>query len=251
MKKRLIGVVTVILILLVCNASTASAVSTSAGMDGIPLPEEYDEEFFATQWESIGIYDKMLDSFQADAAAYNSSGAVEGSEVYPDYYGGSYIDDSGKLVVLSTDMSGAVISEIRAAAGYDVAVAPCPASRNKLYGIVDTFVDHCELLREQGVRISSFGPEIRTGKVTVSVINLDAEQEAKIRALVDVDYKYVEFRNVDRGWVPQAALRAGAKITNQKTGTNGTLGFPAVNSEGVKGFVTAGHVAPGRFQIIT
>ena len=92
MKKRLIGVVTVILILLVCNASAASAVSTSAGMDGIPLPEEYDEEFFATQWESIGIYDKMLDSFQADAAAYNSSGAVEGSEVYPDYYGGSQVN---------------------------------------------------------------------------------------------------------------------------------------------------------------
>ena len=34
-----------------------------------------------------------------------------------------------------------------------------------------------------------------------------------------------------------------------KTGTNGTLGFPAVNSEGVKGFVTAGHVAPGIFRL--
>lgn len=210
MKKRILGVVTVILILLVCNASAASTVSTSVGMDEIPLPEEYDEEFFVTQWESIGAYNEMLDSFQADAATYNSSGAADGSTAYPDYYGGSYIDDSGKLVVLTTDMSDAVINEIRAAAGYDVAVALCPVSLNELYGTVDMLADYFDLLEEQGVEIATVQKDIKTGKIIVSVINLDANKEAKIRALVDD--KYLEFINVDRGWVPLAALQAGAKI---------------------------------------
>ena len=192
--------IAVLILLLACNASAASTASTSAGTEDIPLPEEYDEGFFVTQWESIGIFDKMLDSFRADAVADDSSGTADGSTAYPDYYGGAYIDDSGKLVVLTTDMSDPVINEIRAAAGYDVTVESCPASLNELEGTVDLIVDHFELLREQGIKIATVGKDIKTGKVIVSVIDLDAEKEATIRALVDNEY--LEFENTDRGWIP-------------------------------------------------
>lgn len=59
--KRFVGLAVVaVMLFLTCNTS---ALSASAEMQYIPLPTDHDREFYATQWESIEAYGKLLDSF--------------------------------------------------------------------------------------------------------------------------------------------------------------------------------------------
>lgn len=70
---------------------------------------KYDSYFLAQNENSYLSYEKLIESFEDKETS---------ETVYPDYYGGSYIDDNGKLVIYVTGTDD-VSQNIRQAIGMD------------------------------------------------------------------------------------------------------------------------------------
>lgn len=79
------------------------------------------------QEEAQNIYQDLDDSF------FGIRTRVAGEQEYPDYYGGSYIDDYGGLVILATDTSNEIISDLQQRAkSTNFRVEKCEFSFNEL-----------------------------------------------------------------------------------------------------------------------
>ena len=80
------------------------------------------------QESAVAAYDELMASF---ATTYSNSG----EKIYPDYYGGSYINDAGQLIVYVTDnvQRPAVLSD-----NANVVYEPCTYSYNELLSVMDT-----------------------------------------------------------------------------------------------------------------
>lgn len=75
----------------------------------------------------MNIYQDLDDSF------FGIRIRVAGEQEYPDYYGGSYIDDYGSLVILATDTSNEIISDLQQRAkSTNFRVEKCEFSFNEL-----------------------------------------------------------------------------------------------------------------------
>lgn len=151
---------------------------------------------------------------------------------------GRTLNDAGELVILTTDMSAPVVNGIQSAAGGDRIILPCAVSLNEMSETIKLLGNHIVPLNAQGVEVVEIRDDILSGKVIVSVIDLDEEKEEIIRTVVDCDY--LKFQNADNGCRPFDNIEAGAEITNMGTGSSATMGFAALRN-GSLGFVTAGH----------
>ena len=89
------------------------------------------------QENAMAAYDELMTSF---ATTYSNSG----EKIYPDYYGGSYINDAGQLVVYVTDnvQRPAVLSD-----NSDVVYEPCTYAYNELLSVMDTLNNYMMLLQ--------------------------------------------------------------------------------------------------------
>ena len=68
-------------------------------------------------------------------ASFATTYSNSGEKIYPDYYGGSYINDAGQLIVYVTDnvQRPAVLSD-----NANVVYEPCTYSYNELLSVMDT-----------------------------------------------------------------------------------------------------------------
>ena len=79
------------------------------------------------QEKALGIYQKLDNSF------FDGRPRVTGEQEYPDYYGGSYVDDDGGLVILATDTSNRTKANLqRRAKSADFRLQQCEYSFNEL-----------------------------------------------------------------------------------------------------------------------
>ena len=80
-----------------------------ADEDAMPIPSGHSNEFFVTQAESIEIYNQLLDSFKAT----NYSDIGETNLIYPDYYGGAYINnETGELIIKIVESTDEIKEEV-------------------------------------------------------------------------------------------------------------------------------------------
>ena len=259
----------ILTIALICNMvlTTAAAAMPSS------------EEMYA-QRELAGIqqFQRLMDYFESRAATASVDGDI--TAVYPEYYGGAYLNDDGNLVVVMTDMSDkATVQEVTQ--NTKLTVQHGAVSLNTLMAtyelIWNTYVAYKEMYK--GVDESEISPEMKCyldnfvgvgvkqseNAVLVDLMNTDEKTIACVEQfLPDVEYvRIAEHENPVSELDVQEELDISEKKKNIESKSNskqyypgdsihihgyenGTIGFKCLvwdsqSSQYKDAFVTAGH----------
>lgn len=183
------------------------------------------------QENAAAAYDELLASFSTTYSNF-------GEKVYPDYYGGSYVNDDGQLVIYVTDdmQRPAALSD-----NADVIYVPCTYSYNELLSVMDTLNDYKFSHPNDIVanNFNEFGLYDSENRVIVKLDDLSDESIKEFKENV-CDSDVIEFEPGSGPIVRDVSVNAGDKISY--SGGSASIGY-RVKRNGVVGFVTAGHAA--------
>ncbi|HVI42942.1 MAG TPA: hypothetical protein VM577_20235 [Anaerovoracaceae bacterium] len=250
-------VLTLVLLLSLCitplNTSYAGEPSERNVTTGLTGEEQlaiassaFDKERLANLDISRELYIKLIDSFSQEPVPVASD--------YPDWYGGCFMNDQGKLVIYVTpDYSEGVqllkVEEevINIVGSDDILFEPCEYSYRYLTETMDYL--NSTMLGAKGLAVAdnfnSFGVYDKENRVIVF-------QEADTNKSITADESIKEFMNnaYDKGCIifaesegmpiDQANVNPGDYLQSETI--YGSVGYRARRS-GVDGIVTAGHVA--------
>jgi streptogrisin B len=183
------------------------------------------------QESACQAYDNLMNSFPMSRET--------GRKIYPDYYGGSFINDEDKLVVYVTNMDnvlalGAVLDSD------DVVFQICEYSYNELNTIMDEL--NAYKLENSEDHISKefnyYGLFDSENRIIVKLDNFSEENISEFRENV-YDSDAIIFEPANGSAVMEVNVNPGGTISDG-TG-NGSVGF-RVKIGDVIGFTTAGHV---------
>lgn len=264
MKKRIMGSLSAVLlsgavfISLVVNAATEKvqlkipdAVMSEAELwmsRRIPAPKDHSEAFYRKQAESVSAYRQMLEGFAMQPAAFalsEEAETVQDQDVYPDYYGGSYIEEeTGKLVVLIKGDIEECSSEIAQMTEEDSCIVykQCAVSYNELEETIDTIFEKQSVLEANGIEIGSVEEKIIEGKILVTIKDFSEEKAETIRQIIPCGYLQIEEMQTGQETHECAGtVRAGDMIFSSDAPDQcHTYGF-AAKKGGSAGFVISGH----------
>lgn len=224
MKKRLLGLLLSAMMVLSCTI-----LATASGGD---------TKDQSVQENAVAAYDEMLDSF---GRTYSDTEEI----VYPDSYGGAYINESGKLVVYLTDDS----ARPAALSGYDdVIYQLCDYSYNDLLSVMDELNQYkfSRANEEVSQNFNEFALYDSENRVVVKLDDFSDESIQEFRENV-CDSDAIVF---EQGYGPvdtEVNVNAGSEISF--SGGRASLGY-RVKRNGVVGFVTAGHAADSVGKVI-
>ena len=218
----------------VLNASAVTIDSTQTPLN------EIDAQFFTTQASSIKKYNDILNAFSASAQMLSDQ-KTSSKTVYPDNYGGAYIDSySGRLVILvANDSIEQFTSQYEPLRDSSIIYKTCDISYNKITETISSIAASIPDFVKQGIVISTVRDDIIHGNVIVHVEDLTASKEAAIRKIFNFDFIIIEN---SPGLSFDVGISGGTRILSSLNEYS-TLGFPATRY-GVSGFVVAGHAAP-------
>lgn len=241
--KRFVTMILSVIMLLsigVTPVFAASETETHAQQDALEayFLELHSNEFYITQMESIKTYNQLLQSMEMYAMTNSSSADSQ----YWDYYGGAYIDDqTGKLVVLVTDLSSFTLNKMRTFSrnGDSIQFQLCDTPYNQILNAIEILSENIEYLESQGVYIDSIRDDVLNNCVVVDMQELNPSKIAIVKTVAD--YDFLHFKNSE-GITLDVSVEAGTGIYNVNTNMLSTLGF-AATLDGEPGFVVSGHSA--------
>lgn len=163
---------------------------------------------------------------------------------YPDYYGGAYINDSGKLVVLIKGSPNRYKKNIEDIIGnQEVEFIACKNSYKDLNSIMKSLNSYksnpSSSNNANSKNFNFFYLDDTSNNITVY---LDDDSDLKKKEFKKHVYnsKAITFKKMVGKLTFNATIYAGDLITSPKGA--GSVGFRAKNSAGEEGIVTAGHV---------
>lgn len=222
MKKRFFGLLLSAILVATC-AFSVSAAENDAGVQEV----------------ASVAYDELMASF---VTAYTNSDEM----IYPDYYGGSYINDVGQLVVLVTEDSqeASVLSD-----NANIIYESCTYSYNELLSVMNELNSY--KFRRSNNAIASnfneFGIYDSENRIIVKLDNLSDESIQEFKENV-CDSDAIIF---EQGYGPVNAevnVNAGSAISYSDG--SASVGYRVKRNDTV-GFVTAGHAADSVGKSIT
>ncbi|OUO69617.1 hypothetical protein [Bacteroides sp. An269] len=102
----------------------------------------------------VNTEEKALETHAKLIAGFKQAAARSATSIYPDYYGGCFINDQKQLVVLATNESGqAQIKSMTENAG-NLVFKPCKFSYNYLNQVMDELTDH--MIKNKDYKASNF-----------------------------------------------------------------------------------------------
>lgn len=167
----------------------------------------------------------------------------ENEIVYPDYYGGVYVDYNRDIIVLITKDGSPVRSDLTRRMSSDMyVVKECDYSYNELQSLFDEitklWLDKNNNNIFKDVTLNTFGINDITNRVQIDLLDcLDANIQ-KFRQTIK-DSPMLSFEKAEGKLELTSDITPGNKIENTK-GSAGSIGYRAIKS-GVTGFLTAGH----------
>lgn len=183
----------------------------------------------------------ILNNLGSSFKAKTRTGVSNPDFVYPDYYGGGYLDTDGNVVVLVKGDRNKYVSEFqRRTLSSNVVVKECLYSYNELVHFNELLTEKFmnESLREE-LHWTSVGIDTEANKVIVGIVGCTEQAIAKFKSMV-LDSDVVTFKEGGEG-VLDSSIDLGGNISYLSAG--GSLGYRARGSGG-SGFVTAGHCVP-------
>lgn len=211
------------------------------------------------------IEDKSMDEYRV---LMNSFKDENNYINYPDYYGGAFLDDNGRLVLQTADKSKAGIKCLQTAAGDDnIEIQAVPYSYNELLKVRDNLRDYFSNKSSLSFEVKGWAIRNTTNKVNVYIEELTDEKISEFKNEV-LDSDIIDFinlpkdsgsrENVKDNHSSENELAAGDSTQAQISSTTlysgssiecglyeMSIGFPAkYQTPGGSyqyGFVTAGH----------
>lgn len=196
--------------------------------------EDFKEVCCEHQLEAMQNYANLLRSF--------SPNAVRVATDYPSYYGGSFINEDGKLVILITDdLAKGKEKVIQTVANVNIEVKPAQYSFRVLTQIMDilnSFV--AQECKENPVAQNFVAWGITDAQNRVDVILKDNSEEciAAIKKLI-IDSPAIRYHKQEKEFVREVSINAGGEIRSDAKGSS-SVGFRA-RRYGRDGIVISGH----------
>lgn len=185
----------------------------------------------SVQESAVAAYDELMNSFPQSRAT--------GEKIYPDYYGGSYINENEQLVVYVTDLN--FVPLVASAENNDTVIyRVCEYSYNELNNVMDT-INEYKFANSDSYIADNFNSYALLDAQNRIEVRLDEYSEEKIQEFKDnvLDSNMIVFVEANGPIEDLVNLNAGCKIND---GTYaGSMGYRA-RRNGVDGIVTAGHV---------
>lgn len=126
----------------------------------------------------VNTEEKALETHAKLIAGFKQAAARGATSIYPDYYGGCFINDQKQLVVLATNESGqAQIKSMTENAG-NLVFKPCKFSYNYLNQVMDELTDH--MIKNKDYKASNFIYCYVLDSANVVVVGLLEYSPAKI-----------------------------------------------------------------------
>ena len=202
-------------------------------------------------------YDQLMTSYKYDAY----TGTTTSNNMYPDYYGGAYINDNGRLtVVVVGDIEDAALDINNRIQSTGIEYESGDFSYNDLHStketILNIFISYYHQYKndmenaDSAIRaflINFIGVGIgqQQNSVIVHLYNIDEETIENVKKVIP-DEEYIIFEQ--RGYaIEDTSHEPGSPIFPSDAGAfeHGSMGFRCrFTKDGVtyKGFVTAGHM---------
>ena len=188
-----IGLISVFLIGMILNQA-------GAGSDPISEDDYVKSGYYLTERKSLEAYRQILEGFKGESAEVNEISEDDEQTVtepeYPDYYGGAYINDDGKLVVLITKDSlmqekASIRQKIsdEMQLGSDYILQECDVSFNELRRVQNLILEKDELFKSLGINITMSGISFSSGsRLTIWISDMKEDDEKIIRSYFDYDF---------------------------------------------------------------
>lgn len=237
------------------------AITISCSNDENSIQYSINDEI--SQEKAPEIYANMEESFR---------GTTRGSDhiTYPDYYGGSYINDDGELVIMTTDGTETIQNDITSRTkSVDFKIKTCEYSFNELQDLniqISEKFNNRKLVNE--LKWVAVGLDIKENKVCISLEDCSEQNINKFKEHVSDSpmLKFETMAPIDCGpeiipeerlsIIPQATAKTNIHLGsgfNTKGQVSSNDNTPAIfmGSVGCRamkgsehGFVTAAHCAP-------
>lgn len=205
---------------------------------------------FKTEEESLAQFDKTFLNEQGKASdAYSklneSFGKVEERKAddYPDYYGGSFTNKNGKLVVyVKGDVDKYKKDFINRAGIDDIVFETCEYSFKDLTKIIDN-INAYKLKNKDSLIAKNFNCYALMDAENRMVVELDECNDEQIAAFKKqvVDSPAIEFKQASNKLKVEINVNPGSQISVYN-GSSGSMGYRA-RKNGQNGLVTAAHLA--------
>lgn len=198
---------------------------------------------------AIEYYQSVLNSFRGSRSS-DAGGALAAKE-YPENYGGAYINDQNKLVILVPTSQLATRTKYRDILGHtNFIIEPCEFSYRQLLEVRDSLVE--------AVFTNPKYPEVKENVVSIAVKDKENEievglldcSEARISEFKGkiLDSPVICFRETSAATMDSAKeLIPGEKVStdrNIERGIRGSLGYRVKDNKGNIGVVVSAHIFP-------
>jgi hypothetical protein len=196
--------------------------------------EQFDKVFLMNQSRASEVYQKLISSF-------GTIGMLKASD-YPDYYGGAYINDEGKLVInVTSDITSKSQDFIKRTGTDEFILRPCKYSFKMLTEIMDT-INNYKLKNEGSPICSNVNSYALLDAQNCIIVYLDEYNQEQINIFNKEipDSPAIEFKKAIVKCKDEINVNSGAYITSD--GVSGSVGYRA-RLDGIDGIVTAGHLA--------
>lgn len=146
-----------------------------------------------TQSQSINLYHTILNSIQL---SYDDNG----NPIYPDYYGGAYLDsETNGLIVKVKNISKSDRRRIYQLAGFrtvcdtaEIRLEDCDVSYNELQEIMNKLTQKLEFFKSKNIVITSIAMDEKNSQINMGVEKLSLEQKEYIKKIMQCDFLEIE-----------------------------------------------------------
>ena len=239
MKKTILKLaLSVVTAVMICPAANQASAEPSLASDEEKIIDEKTTRRIKESKSSLQ-YEKLMDSFEETET---------GELIYPDYYGGSYIDDDGGFVVcvVATNAeekkytSKSIEETIHAS---DFKIKSVKYSYNELEEMMEFLNKYKQNTRDSEIAKSWSGHFLSDSDNAIFVeLDVVSDEQISLFRKEVTDSPMISFINSGGQGVDCANLNPGRGTNNATTGMSGSMGYRA-SINGRIGFVTAAHVA--------
>lgn len=239
MKKTILKLaLSVVTAVMICPAASQASAEPSLASDEEKIIDEKTTRRIKESKSSLQ-YEKLMDSFEETET---------GELIYPDYYGGSYIDDDGGFVVcvVATNAeekkytSKSIEETIHAS---DFKIKSVKYSYNELEEMMEFLNKYKQNTRDSEIAKSWSGHFLSDSDNAIFVeLDVVSDEQISLFRKEVTDSPMISFINSGGQGVDCANLNPGRGTNNATTGMSGSMGYRA-SINGRIGFVTAAHVA--------
>ncbi|MBR4587139.1 MAG: hypothetical protein IKO30_02360 [Lachnospiraceae bacterium] len=132
---------------------------------------------------SIKLYQRLMEYYNSEAEDTSKESS------FVEYFGGAYIDETGRLIIKVVNGNEEEINVIRSLLGKKgYGISYCEYSYSELIKVVKLINDNGAKLRDSGVKLFNVSEDVADNKVAVRIAGYTDEDIKKVKEVADVPF---------------------------------------------------------------